>query len=63
MTMIVGLHLGDYVLVAADKRETYVVNGQVVSVISDEVNKLVNWGAGVLLVVDTCHFSMNSNLN
>ncbi|WP_407507288.1 hypothetical protein [Vibrio parahaemolyticus] len=48
MTMIVGLHLGDYVLVAADKRETYVVNGQVVSVISDEVNKLVNWGAGVV---------------
>ncbi|MCI9718738.1 hypothetical protein [Vibrio parahaemolyticus] len=48
MTMIVGLHLGDYVLVAADKRETYVVNGEVVSVISDNVNKLVDWGAGVV---------------
>lgn len=46
--MIAGLHLGDYVLVAADKRETYIVNGQVVSVISDSVNKLVNWGAGIV---------------
>ncbi|HBC3499846.1 TPA: hypothetical protein KDY90_002627 [Vibrio parahaemolyticus] len=48
MTMIVGLHLGDYVLVAADKRETYVVNGEVVSVVSDNVDKLVDWGAGVV---------------
>lgn len=48
MTMIVGIHLGDYILVAADKRETYVVNGRVVSVISDKVNKLVNWGGGLV---------------
>ncbi|WHI46606.1 hypothetical protein ACJJIE_03940 [Microbulbifer sp. TRSA001] len=47
MTMIVAFHLGSYVLVAADKRETYQVNGEVVSIISDEIQKLVRWHGGV----------------
>ncbi len=47
MTMIVALHLGSYVLIAADKRETYQVNGKVVSIISDEVQKLIEWPCGV----------------
>lgn len=47
MTMIVALHLGSYVLIAADKRETFQVNGEVVSIISDEVQKLIEWPGGV----------------
>lgn len=47
MTMIVALHLGAYALVAADKRETYQINGEVVSVVSDDVQKLIEWRGGV----------------
>ncbi|PWW28172.1 hypothetical protein [Chromohalobacter israelensis] len=47
MTMIVALHLGAYALIAADKRETYQVDGEVVSVISDDVQKLIEWPGGV----------------
>jgi len=35
------------VLIAADKRETYQVNGKVVSILSDDVQKLVKWSGGV----------------
>ncbi|WP_138485930.1 hypothetical protein [Stutzerimonas nosocomialis] len=47
MTMIVALHLGAYALIAADKRETYQVNGKVVSVVSDDIQKLIEWRGGV----------------
>jgi len=47
MTMIIALHLGAYVIVAADKRETYQVNGEVVSILSDDVQKLIEWHGGV----------------
>ena len=47
MTMIVALHLKAFVLVAADMRETYLVNGEVVSVLSDEIQKLVEWSGGI----------------
>lgn len=45
--MIVALHLGAYALIAADKRETYQVNGEIVSVVSDDIQKLIEWHGGV----------------
>lgn len=48
MTMIVGINLGEYVIVAADRREVFIENGQVASIISDDIDKLVKWNGGVI---------------
>lgn len=48
MSMIVALHLNSYVLIAADKRETFQVDGKVEYVVSDEIRKLVEWPGGVV---------------
>ncbi|WP_415721710.1 hypothetical protein [Photobacterium ganghwense] len=48
MTMIVGIHLGDYVIIAADRREVFIDGGKVSSVISDEVDKFVKWNGGII---------------
>ncbi|MBV34378.1 MAG: hypothetical protein CMP47_02810 [Rickettsiales bacterium] len=45
--MIVALHLDAYVLIAADRRETYQVDGEVAYVISDDRQKLVQWSGGI----------------
>lgn len=63
MTMIIALHLGAYVIVAADKRETYQVNGEVVSILSDDVQKLIEWHGGVELVVATFRCSQTLRLD
>ena len=46
--MIVGVNLGEYVIVAADHREVFIENGQVTSIISDDVDKFVKWNGGVI---------------
>ncbi|ACV25480.1 Ntn hydrolase family protein [Kangiella koreensis] len=48
MTMIVALQLDAYVLIAADRRETYQVNGEVAYVISDDRQKLIQWSGGIV---------------
>lgn len=48
MTMIVGMNLADYVLVASDKREVFLVNGKVDRVISDSVSKIIDWKGGYI---------------
>ncbi|OCH19093.1 hypothetical protein [Aliivibrio logei] len=48
MTMIVGIHLDDYVIVAADKREVMMLGDVVVNVISNKVEKLIEWNGGVI---------------
>ncbi|EJE4163731.1 hypothetical protein M3916_003889 [Vibrio parahaemolyticus] len=48
MTMIVGIHLGEYILVAADKREVTMLGDIVMNVTSDEVEKLIEWNGGVI---------------
>ncbi len=48
MTMLIGIHAGDSVWLAADKRAVYKKGDKVVSVISDEVVKLVEWSGGYI---------------
>ncbi|EGR2919272.1 hypothetical protein DMW38_23915 [Vibrio parahaemolyticus] len=48
MTMIVGIHLGEYVIVAADKREVTMLGDVVINVTSDAVEKLIEWNGGVV---------------
>ncbi|USI29244.1 hypothetical protein ACD631_02560 [Alteromonas macleodii] len=48
MTMIVGINLDKYIIVAADRREVSIVNGEVASIRSDEVNKFVQWNGGII---------------
>jgi len=48
MTMIVGMSLGDYVLVASDRRQVCVVNGEVHHVESDSVNKIIECPIGFI---------------
>ena len=47
MTMLVGMNLGSYILIASDRRETNMLNGKVVKVISDNVDKLIEWNGMV----------------
>jgi hypothetical protein len=46
--MLVGIHAGDSVWLAADKRAVYKEGDKIVSVISDEVVKLVEWSGGYI---------------
>jgi len=48
MTMIVGMNLCEYVLVASDRREVLLVNDKVDHVISDSVNKIIDWNYGYI---------------
>lgn len=48
MTMLVGIHTGDAVFIAADKRSVYKENGEVKSVVSDEAMKIVPWSGGYI---------------
>lgn len=48
MTMIVGIHLGEYIIVAADKREVTMFNNIVVDINSDNVEKLIEWNGGII---------------
>ena len=48
MTMIVGMNLKEYVLVASDRREVYLIDGKVDHVISDAVNKIIDWNYGYI---------------
>jgi len=48
MTMLVGIHAGDSVWLAADKRAVYKEGNTVVSVVSDDVDKLVEWSGGYI---------------
>lgn len=48
MTMLVGIHTGDAVFIAADKRAVYKKNGEVKSVVSDEEVKIVPWSGGYI---------------
>jgi hypothetical protein len=46
--MLVGIHAGDSVWLAADKRAVYKEGNTVVSVVSDDVDKLVEWSGGYI---------------
>jgi len=46
--MIVGLNLDKYVILASDKREVSMSDGQITSINSDKVNKLVKWNGGII---------------
>lgn len=46
--MIVALNLGEYTIIAADKREVSIENGKVVSITSDNVEKIIEWNGGVV---------------
>lgn len=48
MSMIVGINLIDYAIMAADKREVLIENGNIQSVRSDEVQKIIAWGGGFI---------------
>jgi hypothetical protein len=48
MTMIVGINLDEYILVAADRREVCMQDGKVASITSDEINKFVKWNGGII---------------
>lgn len=48
MTMVVGMNLGEYVIIASDKRATKQVNGTITHVISDKVDKLLSWSGGAI---------------
>lgn len=48
MTMIVGINLGEYIIVAADRREVLMEDGKVISIISDQINKFVEWNGGII---------------
>ena len=48
MTMIIGVNLGEYVIIAADCREAFMCDGEVISIISDEVDKFVKWNGGII---------------
>ena len=48
MTMIVGIHLEEYIIVASDCREVTILNGEIISVTSDEVDKFVKWNGGII---------------
>lgn len=47
MTLMVGLHLSDYVIIASDKKEVTELNGIVVP-LSEDVNKLINTNMGLI---------------
>lgn len=48
MTMLIGIHAGDSVWLAADKRAVYKEGDEVISVVSDEIVKLVEWSGGYI---------------
>lgn len=48
MTMIVGMSLGDYVLIASDRRQVYMINGEIAHVESDSVNKIIECPIGFI---------------
>jgi|GEM_PF-1218163 len=48
MTMIVGINLGGYIIIAADRREVFMEDGKVTSIISDEIDKFVKWNGGII---------------
>ncbi len=48
MTMIVGMSLGDFVLVASDRRQVHMTNGVVDYVESDSVNKIIECPLGFI---------------
>ena len=47
MTLIAGMHLGEYVIVASDKKEVAQVNGIVVP-LHEEANKIINTDMGLV---------------
>jgi hypothetical protein len=48
MTMLIGIHTGDSVWLAADKRAVYKEGNKVISIVSDNVDKLVSWSGGYI---------------
>ncbi|WP_159817932.1 hypothetical protein [Colwellia sp. 20A7] len=48
MTMIIGINLDEYIIVAADRREVCMQDGKVASITSDEINKFVKWNGGII---------------
>lgn len=70
MTMIVGLNLGTYTIVAADKREIYIENGEIKSIVSDDVEKIIEWNGGIVtgsgfvpLLMDLKESMASENIN
>lgn len=48
MTLIIGINLKDYLILAADRREVCLVNGDVAEIRSDNVNKIIDWKQGYI---------------
>lgn len=46
--MIVGINLGNYIIVAADKRQVMKVGDVIVGIVSDNVEKLIEWNGGII---------------
>ena len=48
MTLIVGIRLDEFSILASDKREVTLVNDTVKQITSDHINKIVDWGEGFI---------------
>ncbi|WP_251357809.1 hypothetical protein [Kangiella sp. TOML190] len=48
MTMLVGIHLDSYIILAADKRDVLLLDDNRHEVLSDEVEKIIDWGNGFI---------------
>lgn len=47
MTLIIGMHLSDYVIIASDKKEVAVLNGIVIP-LHEDANKIINTDMGLV---------------